>query len=248
MQRRSLPFLVSRGGIALALGLTFLTALLFAIRPELDLRVAEALYRGNGRFVAVTPLGDAARQIFLTVPFIVLIVFGLLRFGRRAGRLGWGPSGRALVMMVASLALGPGLLVNVALKDHWHRPRPVQVIEFGGADPFRPYDRLDGLCVRNCSFVSGEGASAFWTVAPALLLPPPWRAVAVGGALCFAAAAGALRMAFGGHFLSDTIFAALFTWLVVAACWRVILGGSDHPSRDGTTRQDLPVRKASMEN
>ena len=127
-----------------------------------------------------------------------------------------GTERAALVMLVASLALGPGLLVNVALKDHWHRPRPVQVIEFGGADPFRPYDRLDGSCVRNCSFVSGEGASAFWTVAPALLLPPPWHAVALGGALCFAAAAGGLRMAFGGHFLSDTVFAALFTWLVVA--------------------------------
>ncbi len=109
------------------------------------------------------------------------------------------------------------------MKDHWHRPRPIQVVEFGGADPFRPYDRLDGLCVRNCSFVSGEGASSFWTVAPALLLPPPWRAVALLGALCFAAAAGTLRMAFGGHFLSDTLFAALFTWLVIAGCWRAIL-------------------------
>ena len=248
MQPRSLPFFVSRGGIALALGLTFLTALLFAVWPELDLRVAAALYRGNGHFVAASPWGDAVRQIFITVPFVVLVAFGLLYLGRRTGRLGWGPSGRAIVMLVASLALGPGLLVNVALKDHWHRPRPVQVTEFGGADPFRPYDRLDGLCVRNCSFVSGEGASAFWTVAPALLLPPPWRAVALGGALCFAAAAGGLRMAFGGHFLSDTIFAALFTWLVVTACWRAILRSSDRQPRDGALGQSLPARKASMEN
>ncbi len=224
MQRHPLPFLVSCGGIALAFGLTTLTALLFAFWPELDLRVSAAFYRGDGHFVAASPMGDAARQIFQTVPFVVLIAFGLLYLGRRAKwRSGWGPSGRALVMLVASLALGPGLLVNVALKDHWHRPRPVQVIEFGGADPFRPYDRLDGLCVRNCSFVSGEGASALWTVAPALLLPPPWRAVALVGALCFAAGAGTLRMAFGGHFLSDTVFAALFTWLVIAACWRAIL-------------------------
>ena len=165
-----------------------------------------------------------ARQIFLYVPFAVLIAFSLLYLGQRAGRrIVWGPSGRALLMMIASLALGPGLLVNVALKDHWHRPRPIQVVDFGGADPFRPYDRLDGLCARNCSFVSGEGASAFWTVAPALLLPPPWSAIALVAALCLAAATGALRMAFGGHFLSDTIFAALFTWLVVAACWRAIL-------------------------
>ena len=30
-------------------------------------------------------------------------------------------------------------------------------------------------------------------------------------------AASLLRMAFGGHFLSDTLFAALFTWLVIIA-------------------------------
>ena len=242
MQRLPLPFLVSRGGIVLALGLTLLTALLFAVWPELDLRVSSAFYRGNGHFVGAGPLGDAARQTFLTVPFAVLIAFGLLYCGERAGwRIGWAPSGRSLVMLIASLALGPGLLVNVALKDHWHRPRPVQVVEFGGADPFRPYDRLDGGCVRNCSFVSGEGASAFWTVAPALLLPPPWRAVALVGALCFAAAAGALRMAFGGHFLSDSLFAALFTWLVIAACWRTILAVR-------STGRALPERQASIEN
>ena len=224
-----LPFLVSRGGIVLALGLTLLTALLFALWPELDLRVSAAFYRGDGQFVGAGPMGDTVRKIFLSVPFVVLIAFGLLSLGQRAGPgIVWRPSRRALLMLIASLALGPGLLVNVALKDHWHRPRPVQVVEFGGADPFRPYDRLDGLCARNCSFVSGEGASAFWTVAPALLLPPPWRVVALGGALCFAGAAGALRMAFGGHFLSDTIFAALFTWFVIAACWRVILGRDPH--------------------
>lgn len=245
MQRRPLPFLVSRGGIALALGLTLLTALVFAGWPELDLRVSAAFYRGNGHFVAAGRLGDAVRQIFLVVPFAVLVTFGLLYLARRVGRrIGWGPSGRALVMLMASLALGPGLLVNVVLKDHWHRPRPVQVVAFGGADPFRPYDRLDGLCVRNCSFVSGEGASAFWTVAPALLLPPPWRAVALLSALCFAAAAGTLRMAFGGHFLSDTIFAALFTWLVIAACWRAIL--VVRPSR--SVGAGPSVRPASMEN
>ena len=224
VQRLSLPFLVSRGGIALALGLTLLTALLFALWPDLDLHVAAAYYRGDGHFVAANPMGDAARQIFQSVPFIVLIAFGLLYLGRRAAwRTGWSPSGRDLILLIASLALGPGLLVNVVLKDHWHRPRPVQVVEFGGVEPFRPYARLDGLCVRNCSFVSGEEASAFWTVAPALLLPPPWRAVALLGTLCFAAAAGTLRMAFGGHFLSDTLFAALFTWLVIATCWRAIL-------------------------
>ena len=112
----------------------------------------------------------------------------------------------------------------MALKDHWHRPRPVQVTEFGGPQPFRPVGWPGGTCERNCSFVSGEGASSFWSVAPALMVPPAWRAAALAAALAYAAATGLLRMAFGGHFLSDTLLAALFTWLVVAAVWRALLG------------------------
>ena len=123
--------------------------------------------------------------------------------------------------MGLSLALGPGLLVNTMLKDHSHRPRPAQVQQFGGLEAFRPFYRFDGACLRNCSFVSGEGSTAFWTVAPALLVPLAYRAPAVAAALLFGAMTGLLRMAFGGHFLSDTVFGALLTWLVILACWRL---------------------------
>ena len=44
----------------------------------------------------------------------------------------------ALIFLVATMALGPGLIVNLGLKDHAHRPRPVQYVDFGGADEFRP--------------------------------------------------------------------------------------------------------------
>ena len=50
------------------------------------------------------------------------------------------------------------------------------------------------------------------------------RAAALAAALAYAAATGLLRMGFGGHFLSDTLLAALFTWLVIAAVWRTALG------------------------
>ncbi len=221
------PFMVSGRGVAAALALTVLTAIVFGLFPDLDLAAAALFYLGNGRFAGVTPLGEALRRVFFVVPFLVLagtaVLYGLRRAAMRRGtRPGWAPSGRGLTVMVASLALGPGLLVNVGLKDHWHRPRPVQVTAFGGPDAFRPFDARDGQCRRNCSFVSGEGSSSFWTVAPALLAPPPWRALALGAALLFAAATGLLRMAFGGHFLSDTLFAALFTWLVIAATWTLV--------------------------
>ncbi len=219
----ALPFMVGRGGIALALGLALATALVFALFPGLDLAAAGLFYRDGG-FVGVTPLGEGLRRVFSAVPWLVLAGAAALHLLRRARGRGPAPTGRALLTLALSLALGPGLLVNVALKDHWHRPRPVQVREFGGPDAFRPVGPPGGDCGRNCSFVSGEGASSFWTLAPALMVPPPWRAAALGAAGVYAAATGLLRMSFGGHFLSDTLLAALFTWLVFAAVWRAVLG------------------------
>ena len=218
------PFMVSRGGVVLALALIVAVLAVFAAAPGLDLAAAGAFYGGEGRFIGPGPVGNGLRRLFYAVPFLLLGGAGALALLRRIGWRGLAPTPRALATLALSLALGPGLLVNVALKDHWHRPRPVQVREFGGAQPFRPVGWPGGSCARNCSFVSGEGASSFWSVAPALMAPPAWRAAALAAALAYAAATGLLRMAFGGHFLSDTLLAALFTWLVIAAVWRVVLG------------------------
>jgi membrane-associated phospholipid phosphatase len=49
------------------------------------------------------------------------------------------------------------------------------------------------------------------------------RPAAVAGALAFGAAVGALRMAFGGHYLSDVLGAALIALAFVAAIRRILL-------------------------
>ena len=40
--------------------------------------------------------------------------------------------GRPVLCLTLSLIVGPGILVNLILKDHWGRPRPVHVTMFGG--------------------------------------------------------------------------------------------------------------------
>ena len=79
--------------------------------------------------------------------------------------------------------------------------------EFGGVEQFRPWWDPRGNCPKNCSFVAGEPSSAFWTLAPAVLLPLPWRAIATAAALGFGAAVGLPRMTAGAHFFSDVVFA-----------------------------------------
>jgi membrane-associated PAP2 superfamily phosphatase len=137
------------------------------------------------------------------------------------------------------MALGPGLLVNGILKDHSHRPRPVRVREFGGSAAFRPWYRFDGACARNCSFASGEVSGAFWTTAPAMLAPPWIRGTAIVAALVFGTADSLLRLAFGGHFLSDALLAALFTLIIIGIVARAlgITGGANPPLGDSRRRQ-----------
>jgi membrane-associated phospholipid phosphatase len=59
-------------------------------------------------------------------------------------------------------------------------------------------------------------------VAPALVAPPPFRAPAVAGALAFGTVASVLRIAYGHHFLSDVLFGALISLIVVFALRRVL--------------------------
>src|SRR5205807_1657426 len=60
-----------------------------------------------------------------------------------------------------------------------------------------------------------EGATAFWTYAPAALTPPAWRPLAYAAATLFGVTASVLRMAFGGHFFTDVAAAGLVSFLVI---------------------------------
>ena len=123
------------------------------------------------------------------------------------------------------MALGPGLLANVVLKDHWGRARPTQIEAFGGTRQFTPAPLPASQCTRNCSFVSGHAALGFSLVGFAFLLPTArWRRRAIAATLGFGALIGLVRIVQGGHFLSDVVYAgllvygttALLYWWIVA--------------------------------
>jgi lipid A 4'-phosphatase len=206
--------------------ITLLCMGLFALAPELDLSVSRMFFRDGGFVGASTAAGDAARRVFWDAPYVVLAGFLAAYALRRMGRIRRGPDGRAVIFLVATLALGPGLLLNGALKEHSGRPRPVFSQEFGGDWGFRPWYDFRGECDTNCSFASGETGTSAWTLAPALLAPPPARPYAVAAALLLTLATAALRVAFGGHYLSDVTLAALFTILIVLAGYRWYSRGS----------------------
>ena len=158
--------------------------------------------------------------------------------GKRKPRPGGVLTGRRFLFLALSFALGPGLVVNGVLKEVSHRPRPAQIVEFGGTSAFRPWYAVDGACAHNCSFASGEVAGATWLFAPASLLPPPWRAPALALASLVTVAVATLRMAFGGHFASDAAAAVLVTLAsIFAVGWAVLRRDSEATRFDAEERR-----------
>ena len=211
--------------------LTLFAGTIFAVWPHIDLAIS-GLFFDNGFVLARSSVARPLRRVLFYLPAIVLaamiLCWAVKRFDVRgiiAERMRpYAPSGRGLSYAVITMALGPLLLVNVTLKETWDRPRPVHVQEFKGPAEFRPWWRTDGTCQKNCSFVSGEVAASFWLVAPAALTPPPVRLAATGAAIAIGTLTAAGRLAFGGHFLSDVIFAALFTLLLCQIMFRLFFG------------------------
>lgn len=201
-----------------------ISCLLTSVVTGIDLAVSSWFFDASSGYwpVAQSPVWRAVRQVLWRLAdMIFAVTVAVLLLRTLVPR--WRSSRRASLGLVAlSYALGPGLLVNLVLKEHWGRARPFQVKEFGGDHLFTPALMATDQCAHNCSFVGGEASSfavlffalffmfrdrlprpRFWTVlAPALL-------VAVFGSL--------LRVAFGHHFLSDIVFAWAMMFAVVAA-------------------------------
>ncbi len=216
---------MNRTGLFIALGLALVVGLLFGIYPELDLKIAALFYDATTRSwpLKLNTLAAIARDGAmwiawgLAVPAIVAPIVKLVRPDRPLLI-----SGRAIVFLLVTLALSAGILTNLTFKSYWGRPRPVVVAQFNGPDQFVAWWDPRGSCARNCSFFSGEGATAFWTLAPAALTPPAWRPLAYAAATLFGVATSVLRMAFGGHFFTDVAAAGLVTFLVVWLAYALI--------------------------
>ena len=198
------PRAMNRTGLFIALALALVVGLLFGIYPELDLKLAALFYdpatktfplKLNTLAAAITRDGAMWIAWAFALPALVALVVKMVRPDRPLLM-----SGRAIIFLLVTLMLSAGVLTNLAFKSYWGRPRPVVVTQFNGTQAFVPWWDPRGTCGRNCSFFSGEGATAFWTYAPAALTPPAWRPLAYAGATVFGVvdqrAADGVRRAF----------------------------------------------------
>jgi membrane-associated PAP2 superfamily phosphatase len=215
---------MNRTGLLVVLALAVAIGTIFAAFPDLDLHITRLFFEPRSHWFMLTyymfvdghmwllRLRDATMWI-VTALALAPVAALILKLLRPTKSMLMSP--RSIMFLLGTLALAPGVLANGVLKEHWGRPRPIEVREFNGSEAFVPWWDPRGTCDQNCSFISGEGAGAFWTLAPAALAPPPVRAAAYAASLAFGSAVGVMRIAVGGHFFTDIAFAGVFTFLIV---------------------------------
>ncbi|MYZ49229.1 phosphatase PAP2 family protein [Propylenella binzhouense] len=207
-----------------ALLLLVLVALPFLVVPALDLAASRLFYAEGTGFPgaarglqAIRDLGRAVEIAFaaiLALPLLVKLAFPESRLLVRP---------RTTLFVLLTYAIGPGLIVNALFKEHWGRARPRDIVEFGGTLEFTRVWQLAANCPTNCSFASGEAASAFFVVAAAFIVPRGWRRATLAAALLFAAIVSYARLAMGGHFLSDILAAWAIVLVVMVVLRELVL-------------------------
>lgn len=205
---------------------------LFSIFPQLDLAVANMFFvpaqclafAKPSQICGSFPYSDDPhmrflREVFFQLPYIVaaILCWMLAHCWQQHGATFKTLRARNLKVALGSLLLGPVLVVNLWLKAFSGRPRPRQTDLFGGTLDFVHAGSFAGKCVSNCSFVSGEAAAAGWLFCLIFIIPQPARTALAPPIAVVSILIPALRVAFGGHYLSDAVLGWLSSLVIFSA-------------------------------
>jgi lipid A 4'-phosphatase len=207
------------------LGILFvILAIVFVVFPGIDLGVAGWFYVPPRHFtLGETWIGRVFDgEIHYAMEWFLGLLVGVFLYSLIRKRVFWNLTPKNFLFVALSIGLGAGLVTNVIFKDSWGRARPSQVMEFGGPKQFSPPFMRSTQCDKNCSFVSGDAALAASFLAFAVIAQRNRRRWWIGlGA--FTALVSVMRMGRGSHFLSDVVFAVLFTVMIMLVLERLIL-------------------------
>lgn len=203
--------------------------------PAWDLEIERYFYQvgpdGNRHFVSnsLTSLMFDYGTLPAWITIIIASVMLVLSFFKK----NWKSWHSSSLVIILTLAFGAGFLTHTLFKENWGRPRPKQVIEFGGIQNFRPFwePNLFHQPEPSKSFPCGHCSMGFFFFSVALVgLRIDNKAIFWLGlvlAIVLGVSLSILRMAQGGHFLSDTLMSALIMWLTALTCDWIFYSNAD---------------------
>ena len=185
--------------------------LLFFLFPNLDIHFSKLFFYEekfiSEKYIFVKNLRSFLKDlmVFISVFSLLLIVAGILLkkkvfFFKRRTKL-------ILLGFIVGPVIGCGLIANFYFKDNWGRARPINIQEFGGDKIYTKPFTISDQCKKNCSWIGGEASAAFSFITGTIILKNPIYLIIN---LIFGIVVSLCRIAMGGHFLSDNIFAMIF--------------------------------------
>lgn len=194
------------------------TTLLFWL-TDLDYKLAALFYRpgdaGAGwpyqYWWPLKLLYDYTFSFIFVAGLVALLVYLASYFNALAR-----PLRRKALYILLVILIGPGLVVNLVFKDHWGRPRPVHIEQFGGEYAYVPPLKLGHTPDK--SFVCGH-CSVGYTFFVLYFLAQNHKALYFLLTLGMAWSLGFTRMSAGGHFVSDILWSGYLVFLVAFALY-----------------------------
>lgn len=201
--------------------------LFLPISGHLDLQIASCMQRSTPQLGQT--LWAQALYTFGAWPAIATGCAALVLWVGGA----WWPSlrvaRRGALLFLCVFALGTGALTHLVLKELWNRPRPRQVLQFGGTKHFSPIYQLHGPTFPpQRSFPSGHvGCGACFLALERVGAREKRRFLRLLGlvlAVVFGGGLALVRIAQNGHFFSDAVGTYYVLWCVCLIGERVLYG------------------------
>jgi lipid A 4'-phosphatase len=218
-----------------------LAAVLVFVFTPLDIEIMRTFYRAGpdhwplGRQWPWSVLYQLAP--YITASLLIIGTAGLLMahlWNREAWR-------RNSIFLILCIVIGPGMVINAVFKDHWDRPRPRDIVEFGGTLHYTPAPlRGEG----GSSFPCGHCSVGFLYAGGWWMWKrrrPGWARASLTLGLLVGTSLGVGRMAAGGHFFSDVIWSGLIALGLAHILYHHILRLDDHQPVDDAVPAVRPV-------
>ncbi len=202
-----------------SIAIAIIASFAFTLFPQLDIYISSWFFDPEkaGTYLAF-PLHHnifwhGLRDLLFNIPIgfgsLFIILWGLkLFFPKIDMRIDPKISSFIILTLIIIILL----IINMGLKETTGRFRPDQTDIFGQKEEFTALFDFTGTCVGNCSFVSGEVASATWFLLLTHLLPSNLRKKYYILGSVFLVTVIFVRLGFGRHFASDCLFAILITY------------------------------------
>ena len=190
----------------------FFFVLFFILFPKFDIFFSK-LFFFEEKFISEKYVFIRSLRSFLKDSMIVFSIVSFLLimvnfFFKKKKKPILKPRTRLILIgFIVGPVIGCGLIANFYFKDNWGRARPINIQEFGGEKIYTQPFIISDQCERNCSWISGEASAAFSFITGTIILKSPIFLILN---IIFGIIVSFCRIAMGGHFLSDNIFAMNF--------------------------------------